>query len=150
MLPGVATRLTVLRPEVSAFQGVTLGAQLRRRRHELALDRRAVAKLIGVDEETLRGWEQDERPPLVHAYPAIIKFIGYDPWAQPKTLAEVLLAERRRRGLQIKQAAKALGVDDGTWRHWEHGQWKPTRRTLGALASWLGCDPREVFPNDVR
>jgi hypothetical protein len=41
-------------------------------------------------------------------YPAIIAFLGYEPWSEPKTVPEALLAERRRRGLSIKRAAQAI------------------------------------------
>ncbi len=150
LLPGTSLQLRALRPEVIALQGDTLGSKLRRRRHELALDRRAAAAFLEADEKTLMWWERDQRPPFVHAYPGIIRFLGYEPWPAPQTLGEALLAERRRRGLPIKQAAQELGVDEGSFRRWERGQWKATRRTAPAINAWLGTDIRDAFPSDVR
>jgi hypothetical protein len=95
-------------------------------------------------------WEREERPPFVGAFPQIIRFLGCDPWPTPATLAEALLAERRRRGQRIEQAASAIGVDAGTWRRWERREWKPTRRTLPAINDWLGYDVSQAFPDDVR
>ncbi len=150
LLPGISVQLRALRPEVLALQGDTLGAKLRRRRHELALDRRAAAVVLEADEKTLMWWERDERPPFVRAYPAIIRFLGYEPWPKPDTLADALIAERRRRGRRIEQAAKDTGIDEGTWRRWERGEWKATERSVRALSSWLGFDVAEAFPADVR
>lgn len=95
-------------------------------------------------------WERDAWPPRVSAYPAIIRFLGFEPWPEPKTLASALLAERRRRGLEVRKAADLIGVDAGTWRRWERGEWKPTRRTLPALGHLLERRIADAFPSDVR
>ncbi|MDT8321430.1 MAG: hypothetical protein RQ826_12975, partial [Xanthomonadales bacterium] len=36
---------------------------------------------------------------------------GYDPFPQPKTIAQHLLAKRREMGWSIREAAAAIGVD---------------------------------------
>ncbi|WP_404979710.1 helix-turn-helix domain-containing protein [Caulobacter segnis] len=102
--------------------------QLRRRRHELHLRRIDVAAMLGTSWKSLMWWEQDAREPLPRFYPAIIRFLGREPWPQPVTLPEQLLAERRRRGLTIQETAKAVGVDEGTYGRWESGVWKPQLR----------------------
>jgi len=53
--------------------------------------------------------------------PAIVRFLGYDPFPHPKTVAQHLLAKRREMGWSIKEAASVIGVDPGTWRKWECG-----------------------------
>ena len=53
--------------------------------------------------------------------PAILQFLGYDPYPKPKTLPERMLAKRRAMGWSIKEAARQLGVDEGTWGAWERG-----------------------------
>ena len=131
-------------------QGDSLGAHLRRRRRALGLLRSEAATLICADEKSLMFWERDEREPLVSAFPAIIAFLGYEPWAPPGTLGDALLAERRRRGIETSKAAELAGVDEGTWRRWARGEWKPTRRTLRGLDGLLGYSVAEHFPNDVR
>lgn len=57
-------------------------------------------------------WERDQRSPIVSAYPDIIQFLGFEPWRKPATLAEALLAERRRRGLNIAAVAELISVDE--------------------------------------
>lgn len=53
--------------------------------------------------------------------PAIIRFLGYDPFPEPKNLPERLLAKRRAMGWSTREAALQVGVDEGTWRAWEQG-----------------------------
>ena len=99
------------------------------------------AAVAGVDPKTWMWWERDEREPYVHQYPAIIQYLGYEPWSEPGTLGEKLLAQRRRHGLSIKRAADITGVDEGTFGRWESGEWKPQRRSLPLIDSilcWAG------------
>jgi transcriptional regulator with XRE-family HTH domain len=110
----------------------------------------AAAPLLGVDERTLRWWERDDRSPIVSAYPNIIAYLGYEPWPEPSTLGEALLAERRRRGGEIRVAAELVGVDEGTWRRWERGVWKPNSVSVPKIDSLLGYSVKGRFPNDVR
>jgi transcriptional regulator with XRE-family HTH domain len=143
-------RLKARKPETLAVQGDTLGAKLRRRRRELALRRIDVASTLGISWKSLMWWERDLRLPFVHAYPRIIEFLGYEPWDPPQTLAEALLAERRRQGLSVEGAADIVSVDPGTWLRWERGEWKPTRRSRPGLDTFLGMDTKRTLPADVR
>ena len=60
--------------------------------------------------------------------PGILRFLGYDPYPVPQTLPERMLAKRRAHGWSIADAAKRLGVDEGTWGTWERtGQIKWAR-----------------------
>jgi len=52
---------------------------------------------------------------------AIIRSLGYDPFPEPKSIAERLLAKRRAMGWSIKEAARQLGVGEGTWEARERG-----------------------------
>jgi transcriptional regulator with XRE-family HTH domain len=149
-MPGLPIHLRALKPELFRDHGDSLGARLRRRRRELGLQIKEVAARLGTDPKTLMWWERDERLPFVRAYPAIVDLLGYEPWAEPTSLAEALLAERRRRGLSVERAAEAMGVDPGTWLRWERGEWKPTSLTLSALDQFLGMSARACFPADVR
>jgi len=150
LLPGIPVLLKAQKPEALAVQGDTLGAKLRRRRRELALRRTDVAASLGVSPKSLMWWERDERPPFVNAYPKIIEFLGYEPWAPPRTLAEALLAERRRRGLSVERASTIVGVDPGAWLRWERAEWKPTKRSLPHLDAFLGMDTKRTLPANVR
>ena len=70
--------------------------------------------------------------------------------AKPKTLAEASLAERRRRGLSLEKAGALIEVDEGPWRRWERGEWKPTNLTLPALDRLLGGSVKSLYLKDVR
>ena len=146
----VSVRLVARKPELARLEGDSLGARLKLRRRELGLRLIDAAAIMGVDAKTLMWWERDERPPFVRAYPAIISFLGYEPWLEPHCLADALLVERRRRGLEIRKVAALIDVDEGTWRRWESGEWKPTRLTLPALDRLLGYSAGGSFPANIR
>jgi hypothetical protein len=129
------------------MQGASLGARLSKRRWELGLSRAEAAALIEADWKSLMWWERDVRIPGDQFFPAMIRYLGCEPWPEPPTLSEALVAERRRRGLPVKTAARHLGVDESSW---ESRAWKPTRRTLGKIQDFLGFCPHERFPADVR
>lgn len=119
---------------------------MRRRQNEhRMLD---AARLVGVDLKTWMWWERDERQPYVHQYPGLIRYLGYEPWPEPITVGEKLRAQRRRRGLSIKSAAAAVGVDEGTFGRWESGAWKPQPRSLPIidrfLYGWRGLPSDEM------
>jgi DNA-binding transcriptional regulator YiaG len=61
----------------------------------------------------------------VRSFPAIFGFLGYDPFPAPTTVSEKIAAKRRELGWSIKEAAKRIGVDEGTFSRWENGEWKP-------------------------
>jgi len=146
----VSARLRGRKPELVALEGDSLGAHLRRRRRELRLRRVDAAKLVGADEKTLMWWERDQREPIVSLYPGILAFLGYEPWPEPQSLRDALLAERRRRGINLAQAAELVGVDEGTWRRWETGEWKPMSRAAGVLSELLGYPIKRRFPAEAR
>lgn len=69
---------------------------------------------MGVRSCTLGPWERGTVMPFDRLYPKIIRYLGREPWATPKTLGELLKAERLRRGLAPRVAAKLIGISDGT------------------------------------
>jgi transcriptional regulator with XRE-family HTH domain len=139
LLAGIPVTLRARKPEVQALEGDTLGRQLRRRRRDLNLRRIDVALLLGCDEKSLLWWERDVREPMVSFYPAIIRFLGSEPWPVPTTLPERLKAERRRRGLSIAEAANVVGVDEGTYGRWENGMWSPQLRSRPFISRFLNA-----------
>ena len=44
--------------------------------------------------------------------PAVIRFLGYDPFPEPVTLSDRMRAYRKRNGLSIRAAALRAGVDE--------------------------------------
>ena len=111
--------LKALKPKETDFEPQTLGEHVRKRRLELALTQKQAAERLGVNPWTILNWEKDHTEAPIESMPAIIRFLGYDPFPEPKNIPERLLAKRRAMGWSIKEAARQLGVDEGTWRAWE-------------------------------
>ncbi len=113
--------LKALKPKETEFEPQTLGEHVRKRRLELGLTQRQAAERLGVSPWTVLNWEKNHTEPPIESIPAIIRFLGYDPFPKQRTIPERLLAKRRAMGWSIKEAAGQLGVDEGTWGAWERG-----------------------------
>lgn len=92
---------------------------------------------MGVSEFTLGNWEAGDTTPTDRLLPAVIRYLGREPWPEPTTLPDQLKAERRKRGLSVKEAAAFLGVDECTWKWWERGRRPSHRRTLAKVRGFL-------------
>lgn len=96
-----------------------MGPDIRKRRLLLGLNQREAADRLKANIATVLNWEKAYTEPPIDAVPAILQFLGYDPFPHPQTLQERMLAKRRSMGWSIKEAAQALGVDQCTWGDWE-------------------------------
>jgi transcriptional regulator with XRE-family HTH domain len=135
-LPYIPLVFRWVRPKLYPESPTTLGEHLRKRRHELGLMQKEVASRLAVNTWTYLLWEQDRTTPTVRYYPAIFDFLGYDPFPAPTTLPQQIASRRRELGISIKEAAKRLGVDEGTFGRWESGEWKP-RMSQKAVEQFL-------------
>jgi len=113
--------LKALKPKETDFEPQTLGEHVRKRRLELRLTQKQAAEQLSVNPWTVLNWEKDHTEPPIESMPAIIRFLDYDPFLEPKNIPERLLAKRRAMGWSIKGAARQLGVHEGTWGEWEQG-----------------------------
>jgi transcriptional regulator with XRE-family HTH domain len=102
-----------------------LGEHLLQRRAKARLTQGQVARLLRVSTGTYLLWETARTTPTTRYYPAILGFLGYDPFPAPTSLPERIAAKRRLLGLSIEKAARLIDVDEGTFRRWESGEWKP-------------------------
>ena len=57
----------------------TLGDHIRKRRLDLGLTQREVARKLGVTESTIWNWEANRSSRQLRFMPKIIAFLGYDP-----------------------------------------------------------------------
>ena len=142
-LPFLRLTLRAPKPTDIPQELETLGDHLRARRRALGLLQKEAAVQLGVCPETVIHWEKGQTEPEIGLWPAIIRFLGYDPVPPPTTFATRLLAARRRLGLPRKVVALSLGVDDGTLGRWEQGQGNPNPGLRGKaekmLAAWGRC-----------
>jgi hypothetical protein len=80
-----------------------LGHHLVKRRLDLGLLQKAVAKLLRADPDSSRNWEAGRRAVAIGYYPALLAFLGYDPLPAPRTWGEGLVVARMRLGLSRTQ-----------------------------------------------
>ena len=120
-------------------QPQTVGDHIRRRRLGLKMLQKDVAARIGVTESSVFNWEANTATPEIRCMPAIIRFLGYNPLPEGKTLGERLVRQRTALGLSQKCAAGRLGVDPSKLAKWERGEAEPAgemaRKVQRRLAS---------------
>ena len=150
------------------IKATTIGGNLRRRRAQLRLFQSQAARLLGVSTVTLSRWEGDKIYPTPEYHPAIITYLGHDPFKNiphPKlsklesneSHGVAFLPPAQRIGPEIKrsrlerkmtkeQCAKLLGVHPRTLRDWESGKHQPIGPAKVRLGSFLGAQPPAVIP----
>ncbi len=156
--------LKCLKPKEPDCEPRTLGEHLKLRRLQRKLSQTQAAQALQVNPSTILNWEKGHTEPPVEAMPpwtvlnwekghteppleslpVLLRFLDYDPFPEPKTLPERLLAKRRTMGWSIREAAQQLGVDPGTWRNWEQGRVILFRRYRDLVARHLGLPATEI------
>jgi ribosome-binding protein aMBF1 (putative translation factor) len=58
----------------------SIGSIVRQRRHELGLNQKDAARIIGIHINALSRWKNGKYLPKPENHPAIAKFLGFDPW----------------------------------------------------------------------
>lgn len=132
--------LTIAGPRPDRFAGKprNLAEHLRKHRMGEGSTQAQACGTLGVDPDTLSGWERGQRQPSVWQWPAIVAYLGYEPWRPPGTLGETIRARRFALGLSQRELGQSLGLDPGTVSAWERSC--PRRRTTRArriLEAWL-------------
>lgn len=115
-----------------------LGDHLLKRRLDLELEQQETAKRLGVHPGGLANWEYGRTLPAARFHPAIIGFLGYDPWPEPETGAEVIQRQREKRGWSRKRLAAEAGVDEATVRRIESAVPGLARRSFNRVLQVLG------------
>ena len=135
-MPFASVALKGLKPKDTDFEARSIGEHIRKRRLELRLSQREAARRLGLSWRTVFNWENGKTKPAVESIPAIIEFLGRDPFGNADSLSDRLAAARRTRGWTIKQAAEQLGVDEGTWGRWEKTE-IPSKRYQAMAEAFL-------------
>jgi transcriptional regulator with XRE-family HTH domain len=78
---------------------VTWGDHIKKRRLELGLYQKQVAKQLGVDETTVHNWERNYTRPALRFLPGIVRFLAYEPNLSAKNrlagnLEKIVVPER--------------------------------------------------------
>ena len=116
-LPWLPVTLKSVKPKEMNFEPKTFGEHDKRCRLVQRLPQREAAKQLGVSPATILNWETGKTEPSVKSMPAILRWLGYDPYLEPSTLPERMLAKRRATSWSVSEARR-LGVDAGTWGAW--------------------------------
>jgi DNA-binding XRE family transcriptional regulator len=108
---------------------------------DLGLTRKAAAKVIGTNEQSLKHWEDGSKTyirPMF--YPGIIAFLRYDPRPVAKTRGESIRRERLAKGWSLAKLAEEANVDPATIRRMEANTRRLGRRSLRSVCRVLGLD----------
>jgi len=119
-----------------------ISSLIRSRRRELSLSQEQAAREIGVNTWTILLWEQGRYAPTPRFYPGLIRFLGREPWPEPRSTSERLQAERLRRGLTRRQLAGMLDVDLGSISKWEAGHKPHQRLSIVKIGAFLTGAPQ--------
>ncbi len=97
-----------------------------------------VAKLLGVCEDTIVGWEMRGTTPFIRHMPKIIKMIGYTPFKfDTSTLAGQIIHYRFTNGLNPKEFGALIPADATTIQNWENGKHIPRKRKYKKIKNIL-------------
>ena len=102
------------------------------------MQQKEVAKMTGLAHVNISAWESGRSTPMVEYYPAIIKFLGFNPLSSPQTIAEKIRYYRMAMGLYRRELADLVEVSQDTVKQWENGAWKPNEESMGRLRKVLG------------
>jgi len=125
-------------PSDYPLQIKSLGDHIRKRRLDLKILQKDVAKKIGIDETTIWFWENNRVEPSISFIPKIIKFLGYIPFeTKQDSLGKKIITFRRIHGLSQKKLASLLEIDSTTLGSWKRGEHKPTKQLYKKLATYI-------------
>lgn len=113
----------------------TLGNQIRKRRLELKFTAKEVGKRIGVDQDTIYGWEYHKTSPNPRRISEIIKFLGKAPDIRFRQFCgERILSYRKLHGISQAKLAIMLGIHKTNLQQWEKNHRCPSKEFLEKLS----------------
>lgn len=114
-------RLVAKKPMIPGYptDPQTLGEHLKKRRMDLGLLQREAAELFGISYAMVVHWEKGHFWPRHRYWPAIYRFLGYDPESEPKMRGEKTHRLRQLLGWNQKQLARYLAIDPTNLWYWE-------------------------------
>jgi len=113
---------------------VSLGDKIRKKRMDLKLLQKDVAKILGVTEDSITNWEKNRSVPQIQFFPVIIQFLEYLPFDfDLTTISGKLKTYRHLKGISQKRLGTILNVDGATVCSWEQNEFQPYEKTLKKL-----------------
>ena len=125
-------------PRPYPYSPITIGDYLRKRRIDLGLRQKDVAKLLKTNSTSIHNWENNLSQPFLQALSEIINFIGFCPYDSSLPIFQKLIIWRSFNGISQKEMAELIGVDPSTLARWEQNKripsFKQQQRISAALA----------------
>lgn len=119
----------------------SISDHIRKRRLDLKLSQLAVARIIGVTEDTITFWENDRAEPRISIIPALLRFLGYNPYPiDASTFGGKIKEFRYFNGLSKKRLASMLNVDASTITTWEENEFIPSASNYEKVMLFLSCN----------
>jgi len=127
-----------------------LGDHLRKKRLDLKLSQKEVARRFGVDETTIHNWEAGHTTPSLTITPKLSAFLGYIPFEMPAkgNLGQRLKTHRRVLGLRREHLAEQLKIDPSTLARWERGEGNPSKELLKKVRRFLASSSRAALDHE--
>lgn len=120
----------------------SLGQMLRQHRRVQEFTLEDAARSLRVSPWTLMSWEHDRRIPTARYYPALIGFLGREPWPVLSTFAEKLRVARLKLGLSQRQAAVVMQVSPDSISDWESGHAPRHHSSMAKIAAFIAGEVR--------
>ncbi len=118
---------------------VTIGEHIRKRRMELRMKQKEIAKSFGVTTDTITNWESGRAEPKVPYLPKIIDFLGFFPKGNCfDSLGNRIKEFRKIHGCTQRQMGKLLCVHATTIGSWEMEKFRPNKTIKAKLMELIG------------
>lgn len=112
----------------------TIGDHIKNYRLKHNIQVQTIIAELGINRETLRGWEQNLFQPFVKHYPKIIEILGYYPFPEESNnLGGRIRKFRYLKGLTQRQFADLMHTDVATVWFWETDKRLPLTKTREAI-----------------
>ena len=137
----------------------TIGEHLRKRRLELGIFQSEAARRLRVSTVTLSRWECDKVHPTWPQQPAVIAYLGFDPFTNPAlgspkgnetrsvaflpsgalaNIGQAIIRHSIKMRKTRKQFAQELGVSPKTVWNWKTGRRHPSHVLRKRIVAFLG------------
>ncbi len=126
-LPFFGIEQTAKRQSKNIENPQTIGEHIKKRRQELQLSQKDVAKILKVSEDCITFWENGRSKPQIQFYPKIIEFLVYFPFeVDYKSIGGQIKKYRIENGLSHRKLSKITGFDPATLARWEENLSAPS------------------------
>ena len=128
--------------------GQQLGPRIRAKRLEWGMSYSGAGKYLGVNERTVRGWEQETYFVGVRHLPVVLAWLEAPITDRPKSarsadtaearsIVEHMTREHNRLGITQRELAEILGVSHAQISTWRRRICMPSPDSLRVIVHWL-------------